>query len=43
MGIFDKLKESIFGHHNAAPATPADPFDVSNSTASTSNWSQIDR
>ena len=25
MGIFDKLKESIFGHHNAAPATPAGP------------------
>jgi len=25
MGIFDKLKESIFGHHNAAPATPAAP------------------
>ena len=25
MGIFDKLKESIFGHHNAAPAAPAGP------------------
>ena len=25
MGIFDKLKESIFGHHNAAPAPPAGP------------------
>ena len=23
MGIFDKLKESIFGHHSTAPATPA--------------------
>ena len=25
MGIFDKLKESIFGHHSVAPATPAGP------------------
>ena len=25
MGIFDKLKESIFGHHDAAPAPPAAP------------------
>ena len=25
MGIFNKLKESIFGHHNAAPAAPAAP------------------
>jgi len=25
MGIFDKLKESIFGHHDATPATPAGP------------------
>jgi hypothetical protein len=25
MGIFDKLKESIFGHHDAAPAAPAAP------------------
>ena len=25
MGIFDKLKESIFGHHTAAPAAPAGP------------------
>jgi hypothetical protein len=23
MGIFDKLKESIFGHHTAAPTPPA--------------------
>jgi hypothetical protein len=25
MGIFDKLKESIFGHHNALRAAPAGP------------------
>ncbi|HEX5072253.1 MAG TPA: DUF3597 domain-containing protein [Gemmatimonadaceae bacterium] len=25
MGIFDKLKESIFGHHNAGSAAPAAP------------------
>ena len=25
MGIFDKLKESIFGHHDAAPVAPAAP------------------
>jgi uncharacterized protein DUF3597 len=25
MGIFDKLKESIFGHHATAPAAPAGP------------------
>ena len=26
MGIFDKLKESIFGHQTAAPAAPAGPI-----------------
>jgi hypothetical protein len=25
MGIFDKLKDSIFGHHNAPPAPPIGP------------------
>jgi hypothetical protein len=29
MGIFDKLKESIFGHHNAPPAPSAGRADFS--------------